>query len=128
MKTCVIRLCFVCLAAVLIAPLAGCGPPRTAYPAAINSQRPEERIAAIKRAAETHDRSVIGLLVDRLDDEDEGVRFFAILALERLTGTRLGYNYHASEAERGRAIQRWRGHLAERESPPAIQASGGSGS
>lgn len=88
--------------------LTGCGPPRTPYPAALLSERPEERIAAIKRAAETADRDAVPVLIDRLDDDDEAVRFYAILALERLTGTRMGYDYRSPEAERWRSIERWR--------------------
>ncbi len=91
---------------------AGCGPGRTPYPEALQSQRPQERAAAAKRAAELGDREVIGLLVDRLEDPDEAVRFYAILALEKLTGTRRGYDYRAGETDRWRAVQQWRRHLA----------------
>lgn len=103
-----------------------CGPPRTVYPDALNSERPDERIAAIRHAAEVRDTSVVGVLVDRLDDDDEAVRMFAILALERLTGTRLGYDYRAREPLRLRAVAQWRQHLAA--SQPAATATGGSGS
>ena len=91
-----------------ILALSGCGPPRAKYPAALNAERPEQRIWAIRQAAERQDHEAIGILVERLEDDDEAVRFYAILALERLTGTRLGYNYHASETERHRAVERWR--------------------
>jgi HEAT repeat protein len=107
-----------------VAPsLTGCGPPATPYPAALQSQRPEERIRAIKRAGETKDRSVIGILVDRLEDEDEAVRLYAILALEKLTGTRLGYDYAAREGERARAVKRWRQYLVRE--PPAADTHAG---
>ena len=92
--------------------VAGCGPPRTPYPEALQSKYPQERVQAIKRVAETRDHARIGIVVDLLEDEDEAVRFYAILALEKLTGTRMGYEYHASEALRGRAVQRWRAYLA----------------
>ena len=52
--------------------------------------------------------SVVPLFVDRLEDEDEAVRFYAILALEKLTGTRLGYRYGDPVDLRRRAIERWR--------------------
>ena len=61
--------------------MAGCGPPRLPYPEALQSERPDQRIQAIKQAAERQDHAVIGILVDRLEDEDEAVRFYAILAL-----------------------------------------------
>jgi hypothetical protein len=98
------------MAAVLAA---GCGPGRTPYPGALVSERPEERTLAVKHAAETRDRSAIPTLVDRLEDEDEAVRFYAILALERLTGTRLGYDYRSPETQRRQAVERWRQYARE---------------
>lgn len=103
--------------------MTGCARPPFEYPAALNAERPNDRVAAIRHATEIRDRSAIPLLVDRLEDEDEAVRFYAILALERLTGTRMGYEYHAPEAQRLRAVQRWRQHTIH--SPPIDgQASG----
>ncbi|GMV98585.1 MAG: HEAT repeat domain-containing protein [Phycisphaerae bacterium] len=99
----------------------GCGPPRTPYPAALLSERPEERVAAIKHAARVGDQSAVPLLVDRLEDDDEAVRFYAILALEKLTGTRRGYDYGGPETQRWRAVEQWRRYLRERTGagPPA---------
>jgi HEAT repeat protein len=94
--------------------LAGCGPPRTPYPKALVSERPEERARAVKRAGESNDRSAVPALVERLLDDDEAVRFYAILALERLTGTRLGYDYRAPEQQRQRAVERWRRYVQAR--------------
>lgn len=103
---------------------AGCGPGRTPYPQAFQSDRPQERAAAAKRAAELGDREAIGLLVDRLEDPDEAVRFYAILALEKLTGTRRGYDYRAAERDRWRAVQEWRRHLATEGAGGAAWAGG----
>lgn len=97
----------------VLVSVVGCGPPRLPYPESLQSERPEERVAAIKQAAERQDRSVVGILVDRLEDDDEAVRFYAILALEKLTGTRMGYDYHGPEGERWRAVKRWRRWLAQ---------------
>ena len=102
---------------------AGCGPPRPRYPAALNAERPEDRIWAIRRAGQMKDRDAVGILVDRLDDDDEAVRLYAILALERITGTRLGYSYHADALDRQRAVQRWRQHVGG-ESVPQTQDAG----
>lgn len=102
------RLCACGLLALL---LAGCGPPRTRYPDSLCSERPDERIIAIRHAADINDRSALGLLVDRLEDDDEAVRFYAIYALEKMTNTRMGYRYQASEVERARAVSRWRRFL-----------------
>ena len=98
----------------LLLPLAGCGPQRTPYPAALQSERPEERILAVKHAADVRDQNAIPALVERLEDDDEAVRFYAILALDRLTGTRLGYDYQSVDTERWRAVERWRSWVRER--------------
>ncbi|MFO0972854.1 MAG: HEAT repeat domain-containing protein [Phycisphaerae bacterium] len=96
----------VCL---LLALAAGCG--SQAQRAGIQSLEPGERIRAIRSAGEARDAAAVPLLIDRLDDEDEAVRFFAILALERITGTRMGYDYRMWGAARVAAIERWRDAL-----------------
>ena len=100
-----------CLASALC--VVGCATPETPYPASLNSERPDERALAARHAADIDDRSVIGILIDRLEDEDDAVRFYAIAALERLTGSRRGYRYYEPESERLRAVQRWRGFLSQ---------------
>jgi len=97
----------------------GCGRPRVPYPQSFHSEAPEDRIAAIRRAVDTRDTAMLGLMVDRLEDEDEAVRFYAILGLERMTGTRLGYDYADDVAQRRRAVMRWREHVA------GLSAAGG---
>ena len=100
------------LVAGLLLLVTGCAQPKMPYPEAFHSERPDERVLAVRHAAEIGDRSVVPLLVDRLEDQDEAVRFYAILALEKLAGTRMGYDYGASAAQRWRAVERWRRHLA----------------
>lgn len=102
----------------------GCAAPSTPYPESLISERPAERIAAIKHAAEIGDQSVIAILVQRLEDPDEAVRFFAIIALEKLTGERFGYEYFDSEVERARAVARWRRYVEEHQ-PVASRPGGG---
>lgn len=78
------------------------------------------------------------LLVDRLEDEDEAVRFFAIIALDKITGERLGYDYAQPAAERAKAVERWREYVqrgqhassaasgktaVDKDTPPAVSAS-----
>ncbi len=53
-------------------------------------------------------------LVDRLEDEDSAVRFAAIIALDKLTGKRLGYKYGGSLETRSAAVARWRRYVAQR--------------
>lgn len=51
------------------------------------------------------------ILVNRLEDEDEAVRFFAIIALEKITGQRFGYEYSKPLAARTRSVELWREYL-----------------
>jgi HEAT repeats len=76
--------------------------------ASIQSQDVNERILAVREAAEKGDRGSVPALVDRLEDEDEAVRFFAILALEKITGSRFGYDYGQPAWRRARAVEKWR--------------------
>lgn len=107
------------LSMAIAAILLGCRPAPTEFPASLNSQRPEERVRAAKQAVDhpyaspEERRAVLEMLVWRLDDDDPAVRFFAILALERMTGTRLGYSYHARPDQRLRAVQAWRRYLRD---------------
>lgn len=101
-------------AGVVLLGAVGCGPPRPKYPAALNAERPDDRIWAIQKAGQLKDRDVLGILVDRLGDEDPAVRMYTIVALERITGTRLGYAHHGPEVERRRAMERWRRYVSER--------------
>ncbi len=87
---------------------------------------------AIRAAAERGDRSAIPHIVDRLEDEDDGVRFFAVLALDRMTGKRLGYDYAKPAAERAAAVERWRAYVHSSHDAPAAggqraDARGGGG-
>ncbi len=84
------------------------------YPKSINAPDPGLRIMAVREAGERGDGSAVPLLVDRLEDEDEGVRFYAILALEKITGTRMGYDYRKPAQERALAVNRWRSFLDSR--------------
>lgn len=74
----------------------------------IHSADPGNRILAIKAAGEARDLTVVPMIVDRLEDEDEAVRFYAILALDKIMGQRFGYDYAQSAAERAPAVERWR--------------------
>lgn len=80
----------------------------------IQSERPHLRIRAIHQAGELRDEKAVALLVDRLEDEDEGVRFYAILALDRITGERFGYDYAAPSERRAESVNRWRTYARTR--------------
>ncbi len=101
--------------AVLLVLASGCGPPRTGPSLGTEAADPADRIRAIVAAVDggtTEQRSAVAALVDRLEDEDEGVRFYAIAGLHRLTGERLGFQPCASAARRAHAVERWREYLA----------------
>jgi hypothetical protein len=101
-------------------------PPRSG----IQSADVNQRILAIYAAAESGDKQSVPLIVDRLEDEDEAVRFYAILALDKMTGRRLGYDYASPPSERASAVERWRRFVREagqardgRAAPPQEGAS-----
>jgi hypothetical protein len=80
---------------------------------------PQVRIAGIQQAAARNDRSVLPQLVDCLDSDDPAVRLFAIRALEKFAGERLGYEYYLDEERRKPALARWREWLAKQKDMPA---------
>ena len=86
--------------------VAGCAP--RASQGGLDSDNPAAQLYAIRRAGSAGDASAAPKLVEHLDSDDPAVRMFAILALERLTGERMGYNPYAPAHERREAIERWR--------------------
>ena len=98
--------------------LSGCGGPfdRKMRLSDLDSPNPAVRIMAIKWAGDSKASSAIPRLVDFLHDEDASVRFFAIEALRRITGTDNGYDYKASPQLRAEAVERWREFLKSNES------------
>ena len=112
------------LAGVLSIVLVGaCGNPMPPYPTGIHDADPGVRIRAIRMAGDRQDREVLPLLIERLEDEDEAVRLYAILAIEKITGTRLGYEYRKPAAERARAVRRWRHYLQQEMAPASVDAA-----
>ena len=87
--------------------LPACSSPPPASAGGFNSPNPAAKLYAIRNAGERKDRSAIPHLVERLIDDDPVVRLFAILALERITDERLGYNPYVSPEFRRDAVERW---------------------
>lgn len=112
-----------CALALACGAAPSCGPRPVPYPQSISAPDSLQRIRGIIRAGKGNDASVIPLLVDRLEDEDEAVRFYAILSLEKIVGTRMGYAYGAGEAERRRAVQRWREYVSRSAQSGPLQAA-----
>lgn len=73
----------------------------------INSADPMAAIPAIQEAARKKDRSSVEALVGRLDSDDAAIRFYAIAALQDITGQTMDYHYYDDAEERKLAIQRW---------------------
>ncbi len=64
------------------------------------------------QAGESEDRTRIAELVSALDHDDPAVRMMSIHALQRITGTRMGYHPYGSAVHRQAAIGRWRQAVA----------------
>ncbi len=93
---------------------AGCGPDSPELYRQFQDEDPAVRIKAIVKAGETKDQKSIPYLVDRLTDSESDVRFFAIIALQKITGEDKGYKPWEPEARRKEAVDRWRQYLEER--------------
>ena len=92
--------------------VAGCESPGAERgTAGLESSNPAARIMAIKQAVDSKDTTAISRLVDCLQNEDESVRFYAVAALRRITGTDRGYDYKDSPQLRQAAVKRWRDFL-----------------
>lgn len=92
--------------------LAGCAQP--GWRQQLQSEDPLRRIDGAVTAGRAKALAAAPLLVDRLEDDDEAVRMYAILALQRIEGTNLGYKYWADPVDRAHMAQRWREYLKDR--------------
>jgi len=83
-----------------------CAPP-PARLGQFNSPDPAAKLYAIHRAGEQQDQSTIRNLIEQLESSDAVVRMMAIQALQRITGTRHGYNPYGTQLQRQAALERW---------------------
>ena len=81
------------------------------------------RVRAICWAGNNTEAAAVPELVERLAEEDESVRFFAITSLRRITGDDYGYDYKADAQCRAEALKRWREALAAGEIGPTDTGS-----
>jgi hypothetical protein len=88
-----------------LAPAGGCTAPRR--PLVVTDPDPSVKIPAYKKAVRTKDRAAAKQLVADLDSDDPAVRFYAIGALERMTGERFGYRYYDADQDRRTAVAKW---------------------
>ena len=94
--------------------LAGCQDPAGQAAGDFQAEDPSLRIQAVARAGQTRDAGSVPFLVDRLTDSQTDVRFFAIIALKRITGETMGWNYYEPPLTRAEAVARWRQWLIGR--------------
>jgi len=97
-----------------VGPLVGCQLGRAKQGVSLCSPDPNDRAKAVIIVGRSGDVSAVPLLVDRLEDEDEAVRFYAIQALVKIAGTDRGYRYYEPFWQRARAVRRWRSFLETR--------------
>ena len=88
----------------------GCVHPRR--PVVITDPDPTVKIPAYKRAVRKKDPAAVRQLVKDLESDDPAVRFYAIHALEELTGERFGYRYYDGDEARQAAVEKWQQWLA----------------
>ena len=81
-------------------------------PAVITSNDPGSKIPAIKKAADARATETAPQLVRSLESDDPAVRFFAIRALQDLTGETFGYSWYADDGKREAALKQWKSWLA----------------
>ncbi len=92
--------------------LAGCA--QRDYRQQLQSEDPIRRIDGAIAASRANDPAAAPLLVDRLQDDDQAVRMYAIIALKHIEGTDLGYKYWANDVNRARMAQQWRTYLKDK--------------
>lgn len=91
---------FLCAAA-----LTGCSLPEPQ--AGFESVNPQERTAALLKAADAGDADAIPDLISMLDSADPAQRMLAAMTLRRMTGRDFGFHYAAEETQRRLAADRW---------------------
>lgn len=59
------------------------------------------------------DAKTLAQVVEELENRDPAVRFYAINALQAITGQTFGYRYYDDETVRQPAVDKWRRWLAD---------------
>ena len=108
------------LSAILVCTLIGCVPKGKP---SLSDPDPMLSIPAIRKAADSGDPQARAKLVELLDSDDPAIRFYAIEALQRIAGTRMGYDYYGEQSQRSEAVKRWRSWLTP--AAPATASTAG---
>ena len=98
-----------------------------AGPKDVKNPDPWGKIPATVEAGNHKDSSTIPQLITDLESDDPAVRFYAIGALERITGKTFGFQYFVDEDQRAAAVQQWKAWLAGWEAGQRMGSGGGSG-
>jgi len=91
---------------VAVAVVAGCAGPRTSQ-GGFDSPEPGSRLYAISRAGQARDATALPDLIESLQSDDPAIRMMTIIALEQITGTRMGYDPYARHGDRQAAADAW---------------------
>lgn len=92
--------------AVAVGAAAGCAGPRTSE-GGFDSPETGARLYAISSAGQQRDAGALPHLIESLESDDPAIRMMAIVALEQITGTRMGYDPYARYGERQAAADAW---------------------
>jgi len=103
-----------CVGLLCIGVTGGCAGRVEVLTRQLESVDPAERIRAVHAVGTQRLDALLPALVDRLDDVDVAVRMYAIVALEKMTGTRLGYNYAGESRLRRASVTKWRRFVEDR--------------
>ena len=90
---------------------AGCAQnakPADALSTRLQSQDPSVRIQAMIDAADNHDRQAVPYIVENLSNSESDVRFFAYIALKKITGMTMGYEFYGDSSQHDHAVLLWR--------------------
>ena len=93
----------------IIMLLSGCL--QTSHPislADLENPNPVMRIKAVKWVGENKNSQTVPKLLELSQDEDQAVRFYAIIALRNITQTDLGFDYQADARRRAEAVNQWK--------------------
>lgn len=106
-------------AGALFVGLVGCASPT--WHQQLQSEDPLKRIDGAIAAGKAKDSAALAPLIDRLEDDDQAVRMYAIFALKRIEGTTLDYKYWASPADLAHMAQRWRAYARDKRAAQAAR-------
>ena len=81
---------------------------RSISPTDLENPDPMVKIRAIKWAGENKDTQTVPKLLELSQDEDQAVRFYAVIALRNITQTDLGFDYQADARRRAEAVNYWK--------------------